>query len=158
MKYTESQIDEIITGLNLHEQIANITIDTLDQHKLTIEEKEFITAFTPEKHLIIYGTLAPGQPNYSKIEHIKGIWQDATIWGQLKNEGWGAAMGYYGFVSNITQDVQAIDAKVLQSSNLIDEYSFLDDFEGAGYMRILTKYKLSTGETGVGYIYALNNK
>lgn len=158
MKYTTSQIDAIITSLNLHEDIASITINTIDNHKLSIEEKEFISVFTPEEHLIIYGTLAPGQPNYSKIEHIKGLWQDAVIWGQLKNEGWGAEMGYYGFVSSMTEDMQAINAKVLQSSMLVNEYSFLDNFEGAGYQRILTKYKLDTGEIGVGYIYALNNK
>lgn len=157
MEYTQSQIDVIITSLNLNEHIANITIETLDNYNLTVEQKEFIAAFAPEQQLIIYGTLAPGQPNYAKIEHIEGIWQDAIIWGQLKNEGWGAALGYYGFVDGVTKDVQPIDAKVLRSPKLIDEYAFLDDFEGDGYKRILTKYKLSNGETGVGYIYALNN-
>ena len=157
MEYTQSQIDTLITSLNLHAQIANITVNTLDSHQLTDEEKEFITAFTPENQLIIYGTLAPGKPNHAKIAHIEGVWLDAVIWGQLKNEGWGAALGYYGFVSNTTENVEVIPAKILQSSKLIKEYAFLDDFEGAGYQRILTKYQLSTGVTGVGYIYALNN-
>jgi hypothetical protein len=34
----------------------------------------------------------------------------------------------------------------------------LDDFEGDGYRRILAKYELDNGETGVGYIYAINEK
>ena len=158
MEYTQSQTDAIITSLNLHEHIANITIETLDNYNLTIEEKEFITAFVPEQHLIIYGSLAPGQPNHAKISHIKGLWKDVIIWGQLKNEGWGATLGYYGFVDGVTKDVQEIEGKVLQSAMLIDEYAFLDDFEGEGYKRILTKYKLTNGEIGVGYLYALNNK
>jgi hypothetical protein len=37
-----------------------------------------------------------------------------------------------------------------------DNWTMLDEFERAEYKRILAQYELTNGETGVGYIYGIN--
>ena len=46
--------------------------------------------------LFVYGTLGPGGPNEYILNAIGGSWLNATVNGFLREDGWGAAMGYPG--------------------------------------------------------------
>ncbi|RTL56091.1 MAG: gamma-glutamylcyclotransferase [Sphingobacteriales bacterium] len=149
-------LDKIIKELNKKITSNGVSVDKLDSKDLTEAEKDFIEKFKPGQSIILYGTLAPGKPNHSKIEHIKGEWLKGIVKGKLVKEGWGAELGYYGFKhSNVDEQVN-IEAYILFSNELVDHWSYLDEFEGDGYQRILAKFELENGEVGVGNIYAIN--
>jgi gamma-glutamylcyclotransferase (GGCT)/AIG2-like uncharacterized protein YtfP len=105
--------------------------------------------------LIIYGSLAPGESNHSVMDPIKGEWRKAIIKGKLEEGGWGSSLGYNGFIAVNPEDAENIKAHVLFSEDLPLHWEYLDDFEGDGYVRIQTQYQLESGQTGIGYIYAL---
>ena len=151
-------IDNIIEDLNKKENISHIAVSDLESAALTELEKTFIDTYKPEKVLISYGTLAPNRSNHSVVEHIKGIWLEGIIKGQLENLGWGAELGYLGFRHAPTGEQEEIKAFILISDELIVNWQMLDEFEGKEYRRILSKYELLNGEIGVGYIYAVNQK
>jgi gamma-glutamylcyclotransferase (GGCT)/AIG2-like uncharacterized protein YtfP len=110
-----------------------------------------------EDTLIIYGSLAPNAPNHRVVAHIKGQWLKGNVMGTLKNMGWGADFGYLGFkLADINQS-KNIPVHVLISEELPNNWAYLDDFEGDGYKRIACPYQLANGDTGVGYIYAINS-
>ncbi len=150
-------LDQMIDQLNRKRGIADVQIDNLANTDLTDDEKEFIKKYRPEDVLIIYGTLAPGKPNHSKIEHIEGQWKTGTVkGGKLEGKGWGAALGFNGFVPAKREEQVDIAAQVLFSEQLQENWALLDAFEGEGYRRILAAYQLSDGQVGVGYIYAIH--
>ena len=146
------------------------TIDTLNAKKyarvsvrsepnpteLTEAEKLLIETYQPQHTLIVYGSLAPGRPNHSKVEMIKGVWRQGTVSGKLVSQGWGADLGFNGFVPDGGTGQIHIPVHVLFSDELADYLSFLDEFEGDGYQRILSSFTLENGDIGVGNIYALN--
>lgn len=80
------------------------------------------------------------------------------VGGKLEKEGWGAESGYYGFRHCNISEQEKVEAFVLCSDELVANWQYLDDFEGDEYRRILAKYQLDNGETGVGFIYAINEK
>lgn len=110
----------------------------------------------PEQALVIYGSLAPGKPNHSVVESIKGTWQKGIVRGKLENKGWGAELGYYGFTPTGINEQNEIEVFVLLSDELTSHWQRLDEFEGDGYKRTVVQYELASGEIGVGYIYAIN--
>ena len=132
------------------------SFETLGGTALSKAEVNLVEKYHPQNSLVIYGTLAPGRPNHSKIEHVKGMWRKGTIKGKLVNEGWGAAMGYPAFEHVPENKQETIEAYILISDELGKHWDYLDKFEGEGYIRILTKYELETGEIGIGNIYAFN--
>ncbi|MBX7060815.1 MAG: gamma-glutamylcyclotransferase [Pyrinomonadaceae bacterium] len=147
--------DIIIEKLN--EKISSRDgFEKIDIEKLSETEQSFIEKYNPNNTLIIYGTLAPGRPNHFKIEHIKGVWKTGVLKGKLVNEGWGSDLGYFGFRHTKTDEQENIEAFVLFSNDLIDNWAYLDEFEGEGYRRLLAKYELDNGEIGIGNIYAIN--
>lgn len=150
------EFDQIIDTLNKKVNISGITLSNLEDAGLTEVEKAFIKTYKPQKSLIIYGTLAPGRPNHSVVEHIKGKWRKGIVKGKLENKGWGAELGYDGFKPAGLEEQVEIKAYVLFSDELIANWKYLDEFEGDGYRRILAKFELVNGEAGVGYIYAIN--
>lgn len=148
---------QIISGLNRRPDIGDIRVSHLYDFSLSKEEENFIQKYLPEQVLIIYGTLAPGKVNHSKIVHITGTWENAIVTGKLEEKGWGAALGFHGF-RHVREDEQSaeIPAMVLHSTLLNENWAFLDDFEGAAYRRILSAYRRADGNAGVGYIYGIN--
>lgn len=106
--------------------------------------------------LIIYGSLAPGESNHSVMDPIKGDWRKAIIKGKLEEGGWGTSLGYNGFIAVNEKEAQNIKAYVLFSEDLPLHWDYLDEFEGDGYTRIQTHYELENGQTGIWFIYALN--
>jgi gamma-glutamylcyclotransferase (GGCT)/AIG2-like uncharacterized protein YtfP len=149
------ELDTIVENLNKKMTSQGVDIDNLDD--LTEVEKDFIEKYTPQQSLIVYGTLAPNRPNHSKIEHIKGEWHKGIVKGKLVKEGWGAALGYFGFKNAPPEEQENIEAYMLVSKALTDHWPFLDAFEGPEYKRTLVKFEWANGEISVGYIYSIND-
>ncbi|WP_299776139.1 gamma-glutamylcyclotransferase family protein [uncultured Pseudoteredinibacter sp.] len=110
-------------------------------------------------YLFVYGTLAPGRVNHHVVADIPGVWCEATVTGRLLEEGWGAEMGYPGIelpqVDVNPEEYTGINGYVLESPNLADFWGALDEFEGEGYVRVLTEAKLSDGRTVSVSVYTL---
>jgi len=151
------EIDTIIKDLNKKITSEGVSIEKLGHEVFSEVEAAFLNQYKPQQSIIIYGTLAPNRPNHSKIEHINGKWTKGVIKGKLVKEGWGAEMGYFGFKHSSLDEQENIEAYVLFSDELAENWSYLDEFEGDGYKRILAKYELDNGEVGVGNIYAIND-
>lgn len=105
------------------------------------------------QRLFVYGTLAPGQPNEHVLNEIEGTWEAGTVIGRLRQEGWGAAMGYPSI--NLDEDGDEIQGFVFSSEKLSDHWENLDEFEGEAYERVLTAVKLMDDRTVDAYIYQL---
>jgi gamma-glutamylcyclotransferase (GGCT)/AIG2-like uncharacterized protein YtfP len=151
------EIDIIIKELNEKITSQSVSLEKLRYNDFTEIERTFIEKYKPGKYFVIYGTLAPKRPNHSKIEHINGKWMKGIVKGKLTNEGWGAELGYFGFKHSHIDEQDKIEAHILFSEEIVDNWLYLDEFEGNGYIRILTKFELENGEVGVGNIYAINN-
>jgi len=151
------ELDTIVESLNKKMKSLGVSPEKLEHKDFTEAEKAFIKTYSPEKYFIVYGTLAPGKPNHSKVEHIKGKWLKGMVKGKLENKGWGAKLGYFGFRHAYNNAQENIEAYILLSDELVDNWSYLDEFEGDGYKRILAKFELENGEFGVGNIYEIND-
>ncbi len=106
------------------------------------------------ERLFVYGTLGPNRPNEHILADIGGSWQDATVEGMLKQQGWGAEMGYPGIVLS-DDSGQKVSGFLFLSENLTNNWQMLDDFEGEGYQRVLTKAKLNDGNFVDAFVYVL---
>lgn len=103
--------------------------------------------------LFVYGTLGPGRPNAHIMENIGGSWQQGYVLGNLREAGWGAAMGFPGI--ELTADGAQVNGFVFSSDNISAHWSMLDEFEGEGYQRIPVEVVLQDGSTLMSEIYAL---
>jgi gamma-glutamylcyclotransferase (GGCT)/AIG2-like uncharacterized protein YtfP len=104
--------------------------------------------------LFVYGTLAPGRPNEHVLAGVPGEWDAATVAGTLHQEGWGAAAGYPGIV--LDESGGQVEGLLFTSESLAEHWARLDEFEGAGYERVLTTVKLKDGAAMDAYIYTLS--
>lgn len=152
-----AELDRAIKELNKNNNISDITSANTEGFDLSDTEKDCIKKFKPENIFIVYGTLAPNRPNYSKVEHIKGEWKEGIVRGKLDSKGWGADLGYNGYIPTSTEQ-EEIKASILFSQEMPANWQMLDDFEGKGYKRILAKYELDNGEIGIGFIYAIDEE
>lgn len=108
------------------------------------------------EHLFVYGSLAPGQSNAHVLADVPGEWTPATVTGTLRQEGWGAAMGYPGLV--LDEQGGAVRGLVFSSAHLPAHWSRLDAFEGDGYERVLTTARLDDGRRVDAHVYALTTR
>ena len=106
------------------------------------------------QRLFVYGTLAPGRPNEHVLAGVPGKWEPATVRGTLHQEGWGAAAGYPGIV--LDEQGGEVEGFVFSSESLSEHWDRLDEFEGAGYERVLTTAMLPDGTAVEAYIYSLS--
>lgn len=102
--------------------------------------------------LAVYGTLAPGRPNHGRLAHLDGRWFVGTVRGRLRNEGWGADMGFPGLV--LDADGDQIEVQIFESAGLTEEWPRLDAFEGPGYERVVVEARTATGAVHA-HIYVL---
>jgi gamma-glutamylcyclotransferase (GGCT)/AIG2-like uncharacterized protein YtfP len=107
-----------------------------------------------KQRLFIYGTLGPGRPNEHIMTTIGGTWQTASIYGELQEKGWGAAMGYPGIVLN--NKGQEVKGYIFTSENFDKHWQKLDAFEGEAYQRIRSEVKLEDGRLVEAFVYALS--
>ena len=103
--------------------------------------------------LFVYGTLGPNRPNEHVLKEIGGSWEKATVRGKLRQAGWGAEMGYPGI--DLDENGEEIEGFLFVSENLSNHWNALDDFEGEGYARVITRAKLEDGSVVDAYIYTL---
>src|SRR5918993_5755514 len=98
-------------------------------------ERQLDDLFRTSHTLVVYGTLAPGQPNHHIVAPLRGEWTDGLIEGDLLPVGWGAALGYPGFRPRVGGDAVAVQGLI--ASSLAAAWATLDRFEGPEYQRIL---------------------
>jgi len=108
------------------------------------------------QRLFVYGTLAPGRPNEHLLKEIGGCWEEATVTGTLRPEGWGATMGYPGIV--LGGYGEEVEGFLFSSDKLSDHWARLDEFEGEVYERALAVVKLRDNTTVDAYTYILKGK
>ena len=106
------------------------------------------------QRLFVYGTLAPGRPNAHILAEIPGEWEPATVSGRLLQQGWGAAVGYPGLV--LDEHGGEVEGFLFSSHVLAEHWNRLDEFEGAGYERVLSRVNLTDGTTVEAYVYTLS--
>ena len=105
------------------------------------------------ERLFVYGSLGPGRPNEHVLAAIGGKWEVGTVIGTLREEGWGAAMGFPGI--QLGEAGGEVRGFLFTSENLAEHWAALDEFEGASYERVLTTVKLQDNTAVDAYIYAL---
>ncbi|MGB6327771.1 MAG: gamma-glutamylcyclotransferase family protein [Halarcobacter sp.] len=109
--------------------------------------------------LFVYGTLMPNCPNGHVLENIIGKFIPATVRGNLKNAGWSASMGYPGI--KLDENGDTVHGYLFYSSNLINHWDFLDEFEGAEFERreiIVERYDELDVETFIYELKASENE
>lgn len=89
----------------------------------------------PSSRLAIYGSLAPGRINHHVIADVPGTWHDGCVRGSLTHVGWGSAHGFPALAWDPLAD--PVPVKLLDSPQLTEHWSRLDEFEGAEYRRLL---------------------
>ena len=104
--------------------------------------------------LFVYGTLAPGRPNEHVLGDLDGSWEPAYVVGRLWEQGWGAALGYPGIVLD-DQSTDRVDGLVFAAEDLTQHWERLDEFEGEGYRRVVTRATLADGSVVDAHIYVL---
>lgn len=103
--------------------------------------------------LFVYGTLMPNCPNGHVLEEIKGKYVPATVKGKLIDAGWSASMGYPGI--RLDEGDDTIHGYLFYSSNLINHWDYLDEFEGAEFERTAVKVERYDELEVNSYIYTL---
>ncbi len=105
------------------------------------------------ERLFVYGSLAPGQPNAHVLADVPGTWQPASVFGTLRAEGWGAAIGFPGLVLDAQGD--EVRGQVFSSDALPAHWPRLDAFEGDGYERVIARARLDDGGHVDAYVYTI---
>ena len=105
------------------------------------------------ERLFVYGTLGPGRPNEHVLTAIGGTWKTATVNGTLRNEGWGAELGYPGI--DLNENGAEVQGFLFISEFLSAHWAALDKFEGEAYERVLVNVKFEDGSMVDANIYTL---
>ena len=104
--------------------------------------------------LFVYGTLMPNCPNGHMLENIVGKFVPATVKGYLKDAGWSASMGYPGIKLDECGDT--VHGFLFYSSNLINHWDNLDQFEGEEFHRVDVRVERYDEFEVDTYIYVVN--
>ncbi len=110
------------------------------------------TLFGASRHLIVYGSLAPGGRHDDEIADVAGEWHTGWVTGTLVERGWGASLGYPALVWNPDSE-RRVAAHLLVSRDLPQQWERLDAFEGKAYRRILAPFYDDNGLVAVGNLY-----
>lgn len=94
--------------------------------------------------LATYGSLAPGKVNHHQLAGLKGRWIRGTVRGRRIDAGWGASLGFPGLILDASGP--AVDVFLFESADLVDHWARLDEFEGPGYRRVVTRVCTADGE------------
>lgn len=97
-----------------------------------------------DTRLAVYGSLAPGRPNEAQLSELQGTWTPGIVTGALKDDGWGAAIGYPGII--LDPRGPEVEVQVFESAELPEHWQRLDKFEGPGYRRVVTTVRTAVGE------------
>ena len=105
--------------------------------------------------LATYGSLAPGRVHHDQLAGLDGRWLEGHVHGTLIDGGWGAGLGYPALV--LDPDGPPVAVQIFESMDLPDHWPRLDDFEGAGYERVVTDVRTSAGDLRA-HIYAARSE
>ncbi len=110
------------------------------------------TLFGASRHLIAYGSLAPGAQHEDETVGLTGEWRTGWVTGMLVERGWGASLGYPALVWHPAGE-RRVAAHLLISADLPLHWERLDTFEGEAYRRILAPFYDEAGFVAVGNLY-----
>ena len=80
-------------------------------------EKNMINEyFIMIEHLLVYGTLAPGESNHYMMKDIPGVWKTAYFKGIVLKKDWGKWNGYPGII--LDNEADEINGYVFSSKDL----------------------------------------
>lgn len=99
-----------------------------------------------------YGTLGPGKPNHHHVSEILGTWSIGRVQGTLREQGWGAELGFPGIV--LDESGNWVEVDILESEELANHWERLDEFEGPGYRRVSCEVLTLTGSI-TAFIYEI---
>ncbi len=99
----------------------------------------------PDRRLVAYGTLCPGEVNEDVLAAASGSWTPATVRGVV-----GSWHGYP--ILRTDPGAPAVEVMVLTSEDLPRLWPRLDRFEGPAYRREWIVYDHDAG-CGVGSVY-----
>ncbi len=142
-------------SLRDYEQLAHKLNGSLT---LNQQDNDWLESNSPDQFLIVYGSLAPGQPNYHELSNLEGKWTPAITEGILVNAGWADNLGYPGIHFHPISERKPIDCQLFRSTELVEHWPRLDEFEGDEYRRCYWPFKTNDGKYGIGFIYALKSK
>lgn len=100
----------------------------------------------PNRRLVAYGTLRPGQVNHHLVRDLEGIWRRGRIKGRVVPQP-------SGYTALRPDDPGETEVEVLESAGLAEAWPRLDAFEGAAYRRRLVAVTLSDGQRLAAYVY-----
>lgn len=89
----------------------------------------------PDHRFLVYGTLAPDQPNYAIVEKLRGTWIICRITGKIEETN-----GFRHLRWNPYGD--EVEVQMLVSGDLPQAWPDIDRFEGNDYQRILVPAKV----------------
>ena len=145
---SREQLNDALIRLNILR-----TAELLNPTAVCLLEEAMEALFSVSRHLIVYGSLAPGGLNHSLVSELEGEWMRGWVTGELLERGWGAAMSYPAL--RWCPEGKDIDAFLFISSQLPEHWRRLDDFEGLEYRRILVPFWSADGPVRVGNVYAM---
>lgn len=114
---------------------------------------ETVPSCDADRRLAVYGSLAPGESNAFRLDHVGGTWSKGVVHGRLHDRGWGARLGFPGIT--LDADASAVAVDVLASDRLAEAWAALDAFEGDEYVRLLTLVFRDAAPVAVANIYEL---
>lgn len=105
-----------------------------------------------DRHLAVYGTLAPGRENHHQLDGLAGRWQRGTVRGRVLASGWGSGEGYPALI--LDAEGPTVEVQVFESDDLPAHWARLDEFEGTGYRRVVTQVQVEGGEVAASIYVA----
>ena len=105
------------------------------------------------EHLLVYGTLAPGESNHYMMKDIPGVWKTAYFKGIVLKKDWGKWNGYPGII--LDSEADEIKGHVFTSKDLKKHCNSVDEFKVRDYSRVKTSAKLEDGSEINAFIYEL---
>lgn len=127
-------------GITVYKSVGTSAMDAVAVRSLL--------AATADRHLAVYGTLAPGQPHHHILAPHPGTWTTGTIAGIRLADGW---KGYPGV--HLTGDAR-VPVHLCTTEGDID-WAALDTFEGPGYRRRRVVVHDEEGTAIVATMYGL---
>lgn len=100
----------------------------------------------PSRYMLIYGTLAPGQPSHELLSSLRGEWTRVEVSGHL-----GLDEGVPTFACDRSGPLEQVN--LFCSDDLPPTWSQVDEHEGPRYPRHLALYVADDGLDGVANIY-----
>jgi len=116
-------------------------------------EARFNRDFAVDRHLAVYGSLAPGRSNHAQLSELSGTWSsDCYVTGDLLDQGWGAGLGFPAlrWSASATQ----VPVQLFESDELPQHWTRLDTFEGADYWRMVVPVLAGNRVIALANLYA----